>query len=120
MAQSSAQKRVSPAPDPATSYPVIDVVEVKVSYGAPTPGFILVPGGFCPASPESMVDEVVVVSSAGPPGKRYDFLCRIVGVRDHGTTTSLLIEDWPLNYPPPQIGWTIQVPNTAGPSKRAV
>jgi len=116
MAQSSARKRASLAPDPAASYPVIDVVEVKVSYGAPAPGFILVPDGFRPTSPESLVGEIAVIWPLGTPGNRYPILATIIGVRDHGTTTSLLVEDWPADFPPPKVGWSIQVPNADGPA----
>jgi hypothetical protein len=110
MAQSSVRKRVSPAPEPAMSYPVIDVVEVKVSYGAPAPGFILVPAGFQPASPESLVGEFVVIEPPGLPGSRYGILAEIVDVRDHGPTISILVENWPAEFPPPRIGWSLRMP----------
>jgi hypothetical protein len=111
MAQSSVRKRVSPASEPAASYPVIDVVEVKVSYGAPAPGFILVPAGFRPASPESLVGEFVVIEPPGPPGNGYGILAAIVGVRDHGTTTSILVENWPEGFPSPRVGWSLRMPD---------
>jgi hypothetical protein len=107
MAPSSASTKASPSPEPATGHRIIDVVEVRTSYGAPAPGFILVPEGFRPTNPEALTGEVVVIE---PPGG-WAILGTIAGSRDHGPTTSLLVENWPTDFPTPRIGWMIRVPS---------
>jgi hypothetical protein len=110
MAPASARTRASLAADPATGYAIIDVVEVKTAYGAPAPGYILVPADFHPASAEALVGEVVVIE---PPGG-WAILGKIAGTRDHGKTTSLLVENWPADFRPPHVGWLIRIPGVEG------
>jgi hypothetical protein len=106
MAPASAPKKASPAADLAKGHPIIDVVEVRTSYGAPEPGFILIPADFRPAPPEALAGEIVVIE---PPGG-WAILGKIADARDHGTTISLLVENWPVDFPRPLVGWSVRVP----------
>jgi hypothetical protein len=107
MARSWAKTKAYPSPGPATGHRLIDVVEVRTSFGAPAPGFILVPEGFRPTSPETLAGEVVVIEPSGG----WAILGTIAGSRDHGPTTSLLVEHWPADFPTPRIGWMVRVPS---------
>jgi hypothetical protein len=113
MAQALDRTKASPVVeiDPSKGHRIIDVVEVKTAYGAPAPGFILVVAGFRPAPPEALIGEVVVIE---PPGG-WAILGKIADTRDHGPTISVLVENWPVDFPPPLVGWSLRVPAFEGP-----
>ena len=117
MAQASARAKPSPAADPSRGHRVIDVVEVKVAYGAPAPGFILVPEGFRPADPDALVGEAVEIEPSDGP--TFKIAAIIAGIRDHGTTFSLLVEHWPDSIARPKVGWWVAVPAVEALKKEA-
>jgi hypothetical protein len=78
--------RSRPAVDSARSLDVIDIIEIKASYGlAVAPGIVLVLRDFRPADPQSLVGQLALVRN--PTGDHW--LAEVEGARDHGTTVSI-------------------------------
>ena len=105
MGLSLAPIKASPPGEPAAGYPIIDVVEVRTTYGAPAPGFIVVLGGFTPSDLGSLVGRRALF----PMSETQSHVASIVGVRDHGPTASILVEHWPSEFPKPAIGGTVVI-----------
>ena len=106
MGRASARRRASPVAEIAAEYPIIDVVEVRTSYGAPAPGFVLVLGGFTPPDPDALSGTSVGIHV----GEGWTILGEIAGIRDHGPAASILLENWPDGFPRPKLGWMVEIP----------
>ncbi len=98
------------AVDSARPLDVIDVIEIKASYGlAAAPGIILVLRDFRPSNPQSLVGQIALVRT--PIGDHW--LAEVEGTRDHGTTVSIHLAGLgPSEIP---IGSVVHFPSLAGP-----
>jgi hypothetical protein len=98
------------AVDSARSLDVIDVIEIKASYGLGVPpGVVLVLRDFRPLEPDSLVGQLAMVRN--PMGDHW--LAEVEGTRDHGTTVSIHLAGLTRENLP--IGSVVTFPRLSGP-----
>lgn len=106
MGQASVQTSISPAAKSDQAVRVIDVVKIDPKLGLSASGFVLVLEDFRPAEPTSLVGQSMVIQLQ----EGWTLTGEIAGVRDHGTTVSVLLKNWPDQFPRPAIDWRVTFP----------
>jgi hypothetical protein len=93
--------------DPISGFLVIDVIRIDPNYNLGVSGLVVVLADFLPSDPGALVGRTVEI----PLQERWTLSGEIAGIRVHGSTSSILLTDWPDDFPPPRVGWRVEIPS---------